>query len=834
MSDQNYSFIYENFFSTSEQCLFALNMHGDLIITNQKTNTLFLLNDSHTKINFISHCQQHNIDFPHKLDFEALTDEGIIKQHKIYLEHCNKTLLFSITGITNSDSGPYILCTGVDITRIEQLNQKESEKIKQQNIHNEFSKILGSKHNPKHAPKKSGDQLSYYEDIVDLIPGIVYWKDIDGTYLGCNTGFIKQFGYEDNFSVRGKTDRDIFSQSEAEEIRDNDLRIIHSGAVQELEETVVNSSGEVDTYLSTKRPIRNTEHVIIGILGISTNITERKASETQLVNEKEAFEEFYDTRLKNLARISKETTGQDIQADMPEEHLLTIKTYLENIISCLPGLVFWKNEHGVYLGCNEGLLKWHSVESKAEIIGHTDFELFSQAEANLLRENDNEVMQKKEIVSVEETAIIENGQEVTYLSNKVPLFDKYDKAIGILGISLDITETKKAQAALKVAKNQAEQANKSKSEFLANMSHDLRAPLHGINGMIDVLESDKHSQNQADYFHTLRSASDSLLELIEGILTYSELNNKKAELCLETFDINDLIEQCVAMFKAQTHKGALNVILNSQLPTPFYVKSYPQAVKRILHNIISNALRFTEKGSVTIDVSYNVRSNASALFNISITDTGIGMPEKKLSTIFEKFSRLNPSFEGKYKGVGLGLAIVKQLLELIDGEIEVESELNEGTCFTLKIPFNIIAQKPVEMIPSDKASRHTLNAIKALQLNILIIEDDHIGQKFSQIVLSNLNCSITIAKDGETALQQLNQKYDLIFSDIGLPDITGIEIAQTIRSVGSLNKKTTLIAITGHAADHAYKACIEAGFDDVLKKPLGMAGFQATIAQWCL
>lgn len=822
------------FFNETEDCVLGLNHHEEIIIMNQSACVIF---DTEFKKclyqPFKDLCHQKSIISPLPKNIKELGDGITLINKKVYFPHSSKTYTFKIVPIKEKKQELQLLLVGNDVSALEERqrtnlksNQTDLPSLLdtnhlQQNLNDSLSKSPLD-HNP----------LTYFENIIDLLPGIIYWKNCEGVYLGCNLELMKLMNFETKQSIIGKTDFEIFSPKEAKKLSENDLKVIQTGETLIVEEHIINADGIKETFISTKRPLMNSYNETVGILGISTDITARKASEIKLAHEKEAFEQFYDRRLQKIAQISKQVTGQDIDSAMPEEHLLSIKTYLENIISCLPGLVFWKDQNGVYLGCNDSLMRLRGFISKNEIVGKTDYEIFTKEEAMVLRENDQHVMQTQEPASVEETVVMANQQTITYLTNKVPLLDYKGESIGVLGISLDITEKKKAEDELQKAKIAAEKANKAKTEFLANMSHDLRAPLHGILGMSDVLLSKKHYPEQVDYINTLKNAGVDLLELIEDILSYSELENKDSKLSLETINITTLTKEIAALFNNLANEKNLKLTEISLIDQKTKITSYSKAIKRIISNLLNNALKFSEKGEIKLISEIIQTDNQSPLLVIKVKDTGIGIPENKLSTIFEKFSRINPSFEGKYKGVGLGLAIVKQFVDKLNGNIEVKSKINSGTTFTVTLPITIAIDTKKPEINEQNLSDDKLEYVKSLELKTLIIEDDKIGRKFASLVLSDLNCQLTIVKDGEEALNNINEKYDVIFSDVGLPDISGFEIAREIRKPSNPNHKTTLIAITGHAAEHDKKACEEVGFDDVLKKPLSMDGFKSALIKW--
>ena len=828
--------IYKLIFEQTDQYIIVLDTDGCITSINQNAAQLFRgTQSSLINLAFDEVCKSQKITSPLSKKLQSLKNDIILLNQKIYIPTQKKIISFKISLTKESADNIHIMLIGTDVTRVEKTLQRTKQHLHDFKQHNEIFDLLSSKYqsnliqNAKSTPSFMETLFSCYESLIDLIPNIVFWKALDGTYLGCNEELVKLRNYKSKISIIGKTDFDIFSSEEASRIAKNDQEVIKSGETLETEEYIINASGTTDTYISTKRPIRNSKNVIIGVLGISTKITERKKNETELENQTVAFKEFYDDKLKQLAQINKQVTGQEVRSSKPEEFIINIKTYLENIIAQLPGLVFWKDQNGIYLGCNDNLMHLRGCTSRSQVVGKTDYGVFSDEEAKILRENDQLVMSSKKIMSVEETVVMKNSQTITYFTNKVPLLDDSGNSIGVLGISLDITEKKQVEAALKIAKDSAESANQAKSEFLANMSHDLRAPLHGILGMTDVLNSKPHSHDQADHLKTLKNAGTSLLELIEDLLSYSEVENESEQLVMTDFDINKILQETLAIFMPQVQQKKLTLHHKTNIPDNILIQSHPKAIKRIITNLLNNALKFTDSGCITLSSKIIRDKRGADQLKLKISDTGIGIPKQNLKTIFEKFSRVTPSFEGKYKGVGLGLAIVSQFVKTLKGTIKVDSKLSVGTTFTITLPIIRSAVQVREPVENESISPTMINTVKNLNLNILVIEDDQISRQFAKIILQSLNCNVTLANDGTEAIEKIKHKYDMIFSDIGLPDISGFEVAKHIREEGSINQSTILIALTGHAADSDSEACLKVGFNEVLQKPLSMEGFQKEI-----
>ncbi len=373
-------------------------------------------------------------------------------------------------------------------------------------------------------------------------------------------------------------------------------------------------------------------------------------------------------------------------SDLP----ITIKEhvdYLQNIVDCTPGSLYWKDKEGTYLGCNEYMAKMIGLNSSKEIVGKKDPELHGADKSNDLLHHDKVVMNDRQTITIEEDVVCANGERKTFMAVKMPLKNDADNVIGIVGNSVDITELKHLQQDLKKAKDKAEDANQIKSDFIASISHDLRTPLNALLGASQILNIKDHYPEQQEFIDIIVIAAQNLLNIVEDILSFSKIEAGKNELTFDSFNIHEMIKGICQMMQYYAEQKELTLSYEIDSSIPQMVIGAHSAVRRILLNLINNAIKFTHKGNILIKLENESSNQKSTVIKISISDSGIGIPANKREYIFERFAQLTPSYKGRYEGVGLGLSIVKNLMDNLGGTITLESEENKGSCFSCNIPF---------------------------------------------------------------------------------------------------------------------------------------------------
>lgn len=495
-----------------------------------------------------------------------------------------------------------------------------------------------------------GLNMSEYE-ILNKLPCHIYWKNLQGDFLGCNRQQWEDLNFDSEEDFKGKSDYDLFPIDQAEEIRNNDARIIKLNQTDVVEERVT-SCGVNKIYLSHKVPLRNDSNKVVGIIGVSVDVT----SSSKFLREK--------------------------------------INMLESIIGMMPGNVYWLDKEGSYLGCNDNQAKLLGLSSRKEIVGKKNSDLSKNSNfpvLPILQENNDKVLIEGLSLSAEEPAKLPGGSEIIYLSNKVPLYDSENNIYGALGISIDITERVQRETDLKIAKNKADISNKFKSDFISNMEHDIRTPFVGIYGMLKVLAKQENNKDNKLLIDDMIVCSKELMNYCDSVLDFSKVDCDEFSVFQDSLGLEEMAKSIVNIESIAAKHKNLSLSLDYDKNIPSVVIGDIYRMKRIFINLISNAIKFTDSGFIkfTVSMQRNLVEQRKVVVKFSVCDSGGGIPEDKRHLIYDPFTKLVSSNKGLYKGLGLGLHIVKQFVHDLGGDIQLKSEIGKGSTFVIFLPFKL-------------------------------------------------------------------------------------------------------------------------------------------------
>lgn len=484
-----------------------------------------------------------------------------------------------------------------------------------------------------------------------------------------------------------------------------------------------------------------------------------------------------------------------------------------------------------------------------EMVGYTQEELVGKSAPDLFLPkefeqvlNQNQSQRKTGIASSYELQLKKkDGSRLWAIISGAPIFGEDGEVVGSMGIHYDITGRKLLEQELEKAKSVAEtatlvaekaklvaeQARQSEKQFLANMSHEIRTPLNAIIGMTHLLFDTLPNQQQYEYLDILKTSADFLLTLISDLLDMAKIEAGKVEVRNHPFDLPGLLRTTQKLFqiKMEGRPIELNLMIDGRI-LGYYIGD-DLILNQILLNLIGNAEKFTENGSIDITVKQKRQDEEFDWIEFKIEDTGGGIPEEKMDLIFQKFKQIN-SHGHKHKGTGLGLAITKQLVEIQGGTITVDSEEGRGSTFIFSLPYK-------------KTDNILLSTSHAIQLapkslcgfRILVAEDNIMNQKYISSLLTKWEIDFVIASDGKKAVEKAqSQQFDLILMDIQMPIMDGYEASITIRNTKCLNQNTPIIALTASAMLDQKSKAIAAGMNNFVTKPFAPNNLLSTLQQY--
>lgn len=395
---------------------------------------------------------------------------------------------------------------------------------------------------------------------------------------------------------------------------------------------------------------------------------------------------------------------------------------------------------------------------------------------------------------------------------------------GFVQTYTDITERKRFETALRDARDVAEKASQVRTAFLATMSHEIRTPLNGIIGMSSILETTELTADQRAYLKTIHECGDALLDIVNDVLDYAKLDSGAIQLEQAVVDVRGLASSVREMLAPRAQEKNLTFDLVIADDVPERIESDGTRVRQVLINLVANALKFTLSGGVVLSVATRPLARGRPGLRFSIIDSGIGIAEESRVHLFKEFSQVDASITRRFGGTGLGLAICKRIVEAMGGEIGVESALGKGSVFWFDVP---APEANAASRPAEQASRKNLPT----RLSVLLVEDNPVNQQVATLLLTAMGHTVTVADNGEVAVDLAGrQPYDVILMDMHMPVMDGTRTARTLRNGLGPNARTAIIGLTANAFASDRQACLDAGMDDFLAKPVTRAKLEAVLA----
>lgn len=530
---------------------------------------------------------------------------------------------------------------------------------------------------------------------------------------------------------------------------------------------------------------------------------------------------------RNFKKNNSTYAGELEKHNVIDEDLTKSKRELQGILDNLQDTYYRTDDDSVLLFVSSSVEPLLGYKPE-ELVGHriTEFyinpedrEPFLQAMAN----NNGHVEQYPI------TLRHKNGSTIWMSTNAHFVLDEKGVVVGVEGTGQDFTARKIAEDNLIKAKEQAEQANKAKSLFLANMSHEIRTPMNGVIGFTNLLSKTGLDETQAEYVNTINTSVNDLLIIINDILDFSRIESGKMELQTEVVNIRECLDYVVRLFSVAAKIKSLNLECHVSKDLPEHLIGDPLRLRQIISNLIGNAIKFTDQGSITLNAE-RICENGSDKLNIEIIDSGKGVTKSEKIRLFDAFTQSNNSIYSPDSGTGLGLTISKQLTELMSGSIGVKDNKKNGATFWIHLPIietDQIPEPAKEKFLTQSDDRYT-------GLHILVVDDNAINRKLITTLLGQRGIKITEANDGKSALDiALNNNFDLIFMDIRMPELNGIEVTEVLRSRRGA-KYTPIIALTAHALPHEQKTFLDAGMDTCITKPVLDSQLFELIDKWAM
>ena len=633
---------------------------------------------------------------------------------------------------------------------------------------------------------------AFFESTLDSIIDIFYAFDVKGRLLIWNKTFSNISGYDDQ-ELSSKQWRDFFSVADIERVAEAIEEIYEAGNAK-VEADFISKEGRQILCEFNGSILKDGLGNNIGFSGTGRDITERKRA---------------------------------------EEELRESRQQLLDIIQFYPDATMVIDSGGKVVAWNLAIEQMTGMRGE-EMLGKGEYEyaipFYGERRPiliDLVAKPDSAIEKRYQRTGWNGSTLIgevyvENlrGEQRFLLGHAAPLYGSGSKIIGAIESIRDITERKRMEEDLEKARDAAEEANRLKSEFLANMSHEIRTPMNGVIGMTDLLTDTDLDQEQTEYVKAVKSSAESLLGVINDILDFSKIEEKKLDLELIHFGLRSNLGNILRTLAYRASEKGLELTLRFPSDVPDAVVGDPGRLRQVIVNLVSNAIKFTESGDVAVSVSSERDSEDEATLHFVVADTGIGVPEKKLKSIFEPFSQVDASTTRRYGGTGLGLTISARLVEMMGGRIWVESTVGRGSTFHFTVRFGLQKGLPVLMVPEEPGFLQ--------ELSVLVVDDNATNRGILAQMLKKWRMRPVTAENAVTALRMMAEArrsgdpFRLLLLDVNMPGMNGFELIERINKSEEKSGATIMmLTAVGQRGDAA--RCRELGISAYLTKPIGQS-----------
>lgn len=640
-------------------------------------------------------------------------------------------------------------------------------------------------------------KLALLQVVFDEIPDITFLKDAKGNFVLGNAALARLYNVAPDALV-GKSDIDFgVDPVMAEAFRANVLAIMAGGKTEIVfERSRDASTGEIRHFKSIKKPLK-TPSGENQILVIAHDITDIVRAQAQVAEHEQRLREVMAATLEGIW----------------DWHIAS-------------GRVIHNEQWYSLIGYSEGEIVDH-VDAFAACIHPDDRSLVWAAIQSLLEG-------RSDVYRSEHRMLCKDGRVIWVLDRgQIAERDADGKPVRVVGAFTDITDRKQDQQALEKALAAANYATRAKSEFLATMSHEIRTPMNGILGMAQLLLSDSVSQEERrEWASTILDSGQILLTLLNDILDFSKVEAGRLDLSPSPFSPCQLAHETIAIFDELALGKGIEIEIDCTLGQRRFSGDSTR-LRQMLSNYLSNAIKFSDYGKVTVKITECIHDNQPGLIEFSVNDSGIGIPADKQDLLFSPFTQIDASSTRRFGGTGLGLSIVRRLAELMGGEVGVESHEGQGARFWFRVALEPAAEMDFgENLPKRTAAQEIPSRFEG---KVLVAEDNPVNRRVITSLLEKQGLQVTLAEDGQVALDKLaKQSFDLVLMDVQMPVMDGISATQKIRELelrGSLSRQT-IIALTASAFAEDRQCCLDAGMDDYISKPINYRDLLRVLQEW--